>query len=275
MKYIFLTLFIVLTSLDLTAQDDVEILMDQVVYGSKGKKIISELSTTIWLTETKMKISSDEMRQPILIFDSEKEEISMIFRDRKEYVQINKAELQEINAKLEEAKSIMESRLSMLPEAQRKMMETQMQDMYGGNEAPEVSYNETKNGVKVGPYSSSLISGKTEGQLVEEIYIASIDQFEISLNDFEIFHKMGEFMEENMSSLMSTTGESGSMGFVTKNNPSFKDGVPVKTVNYDLGIKKSEEVLQKISRIDIPTDAFEITPGYKKIDFTQQMKSER
>lgn len=249
-------------------------LLQQKLYDNNGESVKDEKSTTVWLTDSKIKVSSTDIKEPIMIFDSESEVMTLIFRDKKEYTRISKEELQDINSKLEEARKMMEARLSQLPEAQRKMMKSQMENMYGGD-APDIKYEKEASGLKVGPYSTSKYIGKQDGQIVEEIFLTPIEVLNVEEGQFDVFINMSTFISENMSSIFGN-GQNGRAGAVySETHPSFREGIPVKTINFEDGNRRSEEILDKISTIDIPSEAFDVTPGYKEIKITEKMKQDR
>lgn len=267
-----ISLISILISLSCFAQNGIEIIMAHKQFKDNGKSIKAEKNSVIWINESMMKISSDDQKEPIMIYDSEKEVITMIMRDKKQYSEISQAEMEEVNKKLEESRMMMEQQLAQLPESQRVMVKEKMANVFS-QEVFKTQYKKVEDGIELGPYTTVKYEGITEGKRTEELYYASIDQFKVDESYFDIYSQMMEFLKENMGNMMSTfTGESQS-GAMNSSYPSLEEGLPVKSISYKDGSKTSEEVLEEISAKNIPSEAFAVPSGYKKIDIMKKMQS--
>ena len=267
-------LFLLVIATYAFGQNGVEIVMENKGYDSKGVVVKEQQSNTIWMTENKIKISSESNSEPLMIFNAEKQEMIMMYRDQKKYVVIDKKTMQEIKTKMDESKAMMEAQLASMPEAQREIMEKQMGTFFGNDvKVIPTEYTVKDQGVRVGPYTTDLFIGTKNQEKVEEIFMASNSQFDINIDYFEPFRQMMKFMRENMSELFkSMPGESSSI-IRDESHPAFSKGVPVKTVNYKDGVKQSEETLLSIKSLNLPSEAFDVIPGYKKMDLMKEMNN--
>ncbi len=267
-----LSILLILISFFSFAQNGIEMIMSHKQFKNNGETIQAEKNSVIWITENKMKISSDDPKEPIMMYDSEKRVITIIMRDKKQYTEISQKEMEELNAQLEESRKMMEQQLALLPESQREMVQQKMGKMFS-EELPKVDYNLAENGIKVGPYTTNKYVGTFDKKTVEEVFIASADQFSVDQSYFEIYSDMTEFMKENMSKMMGTKSGQAGAGSFSASYPSFEEGIPVKSISYEDDSKSSEELLSKISEKDIPSEAFSVPTGFKKIDMMKEMKS--
>ncbi len=267
-----ISILCVLFSLGAFAQNGVEIIMNHKQFSNNGESIKAEKKSVIWLTETKMKISSDDMSEPIMIYDSDEQMITVVMRDKEKYSEISQVEMEEMNAQMEASRKMMEQQMAQLPEAQRAMLQERMAGMFS-KEIPTVEYEMAEEGVKIGPYSTDKYIGTTKDQIIEEVYLASTDQFDVQESHFNVYSNMMEFMRENMGKMMNTISGENQNTSLSPSYPSIEEGIPVKSISYKEEKKRSEEILEKISKKEIPTEAFEVPSDYKKIDLLKEMKS--
>ncbi|MEQ8518656.1 MAG: hypothetical protein RLN79_07930 [Cytophagales bacterium] len=267
-----ISILCVLLSLGSFAQNGVEIIMAHKQFSNNGETIKAEKKSVIWISETKMKISSDDMNEPIMIYDSDEQIITMVMRDKEKYSEISQVEMEEMNAQMEASRKMMEQQMAQMPEAQRAMLQERMAGMFS-KEIPKVEYELTEEKVKIGPYSTDKYVGTANDQKIEEVFIASIDQFEVQDSYFNVYTKMMEFMRENMGKMMNTISGENYNTSLSSSYPSIEEGIPVKSIAYNEEFKRSEEILEKISQKEIPTEAFEVPSNFKKIDLLKEMKS--
>ncbi len=258
--------------LGLFAQNGLEITMQNSLYDSFGGSIKNQKSNTIWIKGQKLKIASDKPDEPVMIFNGQKEEMIILFRDKSQFAVLNKSDLAKINLKLDEAQKRIESEISMMPAEQQKIMREQMKSMFESNTATTINYELSNESQQISSYATKKFIGSVSNEIIEEIFIASMDQFEIEKSDFAIYSTMMDFMRVNMSSLFKTIPGNPNGNVKQQDHPGFKNGIPVKTVNYVKGKKHSEETLQTLNKIDLPDEALEVTPGFKKIDLLKDME---
>jgi hypothetical protein len=271
MKNILSLLFVAMISFAAVAQSGVEMIMSNKEYNPNGQSVKAERSNTVWITDSKMKITSSNDSDPVMIYDDEAKKVIVIDRKNRQYTEMGEKEMAEINAQMEMAKKTMEQQMANMPPQQREMMKKQMGQVFSMEEKKKTEYEKATSSMMVGPYSTTLYTGKTDGEKVQEIYIAGYDQMKVSSADFDVYMKMIEFMRESMGSMLSMLPGDQSASIFDEDHPTFSNGVPVKSVTYSDGKMVNEDLLQSISKKSIPSEAFLVPPGYKKKDIMESL----
>lgn len=270
-KILFLSLLI--AHFGVFAQNGIELVYQSKVFEDRGELVKRQRIATIWITPNKLKISSNNDKDAILIFDKKEELIQLINRLEGSYLEMTEKDLKEINNQISQAKEQMDKQLASLPPEQREMMKKQMGNMFSSNEKDKnKEYRDTEISKVIGPYNTSLHEAWSINEKVEEVYIVDFDMIEFSKNQFEVIEGLMGFIRENMNVLFQNFSNEVGAVIQPEDHPSFQEGLPVQTINYESGIKKSEEILKSIKHIEIPEEAFAVPPGYKKKDLMSELK---
>lgn len=264
-------LIAVLISTAAFAQTGVEMIMTNKEYNPNGQSVKAERTNTVWVTDSKMKISSNLDNDPVMIYDDSEKKVIIIDRSKRQYAEMGEKEMSEIKAQMEMAKKTMEIQMANMPPQQREMVEKQMGQMFSMGEKKKIEYAKAAGAQNVGPYSTTLYTGRSEGEKVEEIYIAAYDQMNVSASDFDVYMRMIEFMRASMGSMLSMLPGDQSVSIFDEGHPTFSNGVPVKSVTYSGGKKVNEDILESISKKNIPAEAFAVPPGFRKKDMMDSM----
>lgn len=226
-------------------------------------------NSVMYLTEDKMVTETvDGKNKTVMMFDAGKETLFIIDHKKKEYTEMTKQDMEELNAMLTEQLALMEQQLAMLPEKQRTMMREQMGAAFGMGQKPS-EYSLEESNVAVKEWETDKYVGKAEGKTQSEIYIAPYSELGHDASDFASLEKFFESMKNFMQS-MSKKIPSAGLGFFGENMPGYKEGLPVKTVIYNnKGEAISTTILNSISEEETDKTLFEIPENYKKQKFTK------
>jgi hypothetical protein len=198
-----------------------------------------------------------------LIFQADSEEMYMVDHDEREYMRIDKATIQGLSVKLDEAMRQMEEQLKNMPEAQRKIMEDMLkQNMPQSGGQFEVSVNSLGPDGDLEKYEVMI-----GGEKRTEVWVAPAGQRGVEPEHLEVFRKMTEFYEELMSSfanspLMQSAAANPFPGFIQMN------GFPVKV--YDLEEDRTTYVSEAVDE-DFPAGFFGPPEGYQERKPMDQM----
>ena len=253
----------------------IELIFHTLEYGEKGETIDSERHMTIWILNSKLKIASNNDKDPLLIFDSNSEILQIINRAQHDFIELTKSDLKELDAQLEQSLKLMEEKLSTLPESQKEAIKSQFYQFKSNKDEPEIEYKNTEINKSVESHSTLLYEGWIENEKLEEIYVADYETFEFDKKELSVYNELMDFIRDNTHMLMKTFPTSPAKILKSVDHPSFKEGIPVKTVNYNKGIKSSMEILKSSRSVEIPSEAFDVPPGFKKKDIMEEIRKSR
>lgn len=156
----------------------------------------------------------------------------------------------------------LQERLAKLPPQQRELAEQQLRGLANGASAPPATYAE-KGTAKAAPPGRCEIYAKTvSGQAQEELCIAAIAGLGLADADFRVLGLFSEFMGPLATSPVAPRADylnwaamSKAVGF---------SAIPLESTSLSGGSPALQDTMEKVERVDIPADAFDLPPGLTK-----------
>jgi len=156
--------------------------------------------------------------------------------------------------------------LAKLPPQQREIAEQQLRGLSSGAAAQQATYAK-KGAAKAAPPGRCEIYAKTvPGQAQEELCIAPISALGLTDADFRVLGLFSEFMGPLATSQVAPRADylnwavmSKAIGF---------SGIPLEATSLSGGLPALQDTMQRIERVDIQADAFDLPPGLTKRELT-------
>ncbi len=212
-----------------------------------------------YIEKEKMRVESENGESTVLIFRDDKELFWMIDHGDKTYTEITKADLEKVQKKIADAMDRIEKQMKNVPAEQRQMMENMMKNRMPGM-TEKVEYKKEAEGVKVNRWMTDKYAGYTEGEKVEEIWTAAMDELDIDRDELQVMKGWSEFFEQFSKDMPSffrafkvEAGEEE--GF---------SGFPVRHIYYSDGEMQYRTELKEFSEKDFDDSLFELPVGYEK-----------
>lgn len=231
-------------------------------------------STRLMVEGDKIRITSGGSSAADMIFDASASSMTLLEHDRKRYVNLDKATVEDIAKQIEEAMAEMEKQLASLPPAQRKMMESMMQGkMKGMGEAPpEISFDRTGETDTKSGYDVEKVIVLEDGVPARELWVADWDDVEGSAELTNGLNAMAD-MFNDMTKAFSKGPMAGMIGGQATSNWYGRieeiGGMPIVASELgENGTAQPQTILSKVEEREIEASAFEVPKGYKK----QKMK---
>ncbi|HEX9763725.1 MAG TPA: DUF4412 domain-containing protein [Candidatus Acidoferrales bacterium] len=198
--------------------------------------------------------TSEEGEQVVVIFRSDRKTAWLINQGEGTYVELTPAKVVELKKKLDAQQQEMAAELAKLPPEQRKAMEEMMAAVSGPEAA--LSFNAVGRDEKVDSYTCTRYEALEGESRVAEIWTASLDQLQLSAEEYEPLREMGRMMEplgasRPLAQLMQTAS---------------LEGVPVRTVSYADGVALSEDRVVSAERKTLEARLFELPRGLRKVE---------
>jgi len=231
-------------------------------------------NSTLYMNQTYIKMVDGSQA---VIFDTDKESITVLDHDKKEAMIISKQEMISLKQQLKVMMEMMEQQLKNLPPEQQEMVKKNMSGMMP-TEGKELNYEYrlVNSEVSVKNWSSTQYEGLVNGEKRGEIFLADYDEVGFQKSDFAALEKMASFMREILADFSDRIdfGGSGSsfFGFGGEDNPIFTKGLPVKMIEYSGDDVERVVTIEDISRQDLDNSTFEVPGGYRQTTLQEQMK---
>ena len=155
----------------------------------------------------------------------------------------------------------LQERLAKLPPEQRALAEQQLKSL-GAGTAPQVAYTKTGQGKTVGAWRCELYDKSVSGQKQEELCVAPIATLGLNDADIHALELFTTFMGPVASSPVAPRADyfnwtvmSKAIGF---------SGIPLQAVLLSNGGPSLQDTVQKVERMNIPADAFDLPAGLTK-----------
>jgi len=231
-------------------------------------------STTLYMDQTSIKVVDGNQE---IIFDSEKESITVVNHSKKEAMIMTKADMEALKQQLKMMMQMVEQQLKNLPPEQQEMAKKNMKGfMPAEGEELNYEYRLIKSGVAVKNWKSSQYEGLINGEKKGELFIAGYDELGYSKSDFVALEKMAGFMRDMLADFGDKIDFDGSgsgfFGFGGQDNPIFSKGIPVKMIEFSNGEQKSIVTVQEINRLDLDPATFTVPADYRKTTIQELLK---
>jgi hypothetical protein len=198
------------------------------------------------------------------VFDGQADVIRMINLSRKSYVEMSRADAQQMQQQVSGMMAKMEAQLKNLPPEQRKMFEDMMKGrggLPGGGAAPpappRITYKAAGND-KVGQWACTKYDGYNGAEKVTELCTVQPGAIGLNESDFTAMKQMAEFvkaMVPDAAEQFSVNATVAEQGFA---------GVPLRRVSYRNGKPTDSTELLEVRREAIPASAWEVPAGFTR-----------
>jgi len=220
-------------------------------------------TVTIYMDAGKLRVEGANGGSPyLLIFDNAKQVMWMADLQKKTYMEITKAQVEQMANQMQQMMAQMEQAMAQVPPAQRAMMEQMMKGRMGGMTAAlAITVRDKGASDTVGQFSCKLYEILSNGQVSSEVCAADPSQMNLDASAFETFKALAEFYEP-LRRIMPQMAASG--GWSAPNAMDQINGFPVRTVRYEGGKPASESLLQTLEERAIDAAQFTLPSGLKK-----------
>lgn len=208
-----------------------------------------------------------DMKDVSILFDTKKQIMTTIMHDKKIYVQMTKAEMEQQTKMMktmmaQQIKAMEAQKANMSPE-QQKAMDKQlklMKDSMNDKNDPTEDIRATKKSETVGKWKCKIFNSYTDGKKDSEMCTVPFKKLNISAKDFKIIDEIAKIVGDNESALKVMKAMK-------------KTGYPVKESSFNPFSGKIESVrtLKSISRDKIDSKVFKAPAKYKKTTMKELM----
>jgi hypothetical protein len=161
----------------------------------------------------------------------------------------------------------LQERLAKLPPAQRALAEQQLWSLGGAATGQQqVAYSKVGQGKSMPPGRCEVYAKTVDGQKQEDLCIASLSAVGLTPEDFRVLDLFAAFMGPLANSPVAPRADylnwaemSKAIGF---------SGIPLETTLLSVGKPSMMDAVQKIERVNVPTDAFELPAGLTRRELT-------
>jgi len=198
--------------------------------------------------------TSEEGEEAIVIFRSDRKTAWLISPGEGTYVELTPAKVVELKKRMDAQQQEVAAELAKLPPEQRKAMEEMMSAVSGPGAA--LSFNAVGRDEKVDGYTCTRYEALEGESRVAEVWTASLEQLQLSAEEYEPLREMGRMLEplgasRPLAQLMQTAA---------------LEGVPVRTVSYADGVALSEDRVVVAERRTLQASLFELPRGLRKVE---------
>ncbi len=214
--------------------------------------------TNMYIDAGKLRIDIREHggKKTAMIFDQAKQVMWIIDHSRGSYMEMTAADLQRMKQQLDSAMKQMEAQMAQMPPEQRQMIEKMMKQRMGMAKPPSITVQVKSRGEKVGSYVCTLYEVLSDGQRINEVWVAPSGPGLLKEAELQTFQAMAEFFEPiRQGARQSGWGLSGMEQM---------EGFPVRWLEYEGERVVSEWETTKVERRALESSLFTVPPGLKK-----------
>jgi len=223
-------------------------------------------------TITKMFMEGDHIRVDIddgegrmsMLYDTEAGSFWMVNHDERNYMQIDKAQIEQMMGTMNQMMKQMQDSFQNMPPEQRAMMERMM-----GGAMPVESKEPPKRELKA-TGEKKKVDGKTcqryvqtvDGEMENEFWVATFKELKISKSDVKAMHKMSQSQQE----MLDTMKDNPFAGAMEGGLQAYEemDGIPLITKNYSNGRVVHETHVRQVKPGPLDEGLFKLPQGYRK-----------
>jgi hypothetical protein len=202
-----------------------------------------------------------------MMFDANRQVMTIIDDTRKTYSELTKADLDAIAAQLSGAMAQMQDMMKNMPPEQRAQMEAMMKKAGRGTVAsptsPKVEYKKTGTAT-VGKWTCDKYEGYTSGQKTHEVCTVDPKVLGFTAADFEVTREMANFFKQFQQLLPGGATRDQPFVLGTPESQGFS-GIPVRSVHTANGNEVVSE-LTDVRRQAFTDATFQVPAGYQKND---------
>jgi hypothetical protein len=213
--------------------------------------------TQIDRNRMRTEITDPSVGQTIIIFDGTRNVLQLITVARKTYMEITKAQVDQMAGQMQGMMSQMEAAMANMPPAQRAQMEALMRGRGAASMVPaRPEYRKTGTD-RVGKWACDKYEGVTNGQKVSDICTVDPGALGFAPADLAVLKQMSEFAKSLTS--MVPGASNAVAGVAGEGMP----GVPVRTVTTVGGNVTTSEITD-VSRQTFAEASFQVPAGFTK-----------
>lgn len=219
-------------------------------------------------TTTQIQMDKDHIRvesrssgdEAAFVFDGPRQTARLINIAKKSYVELTKADLDQMKGQMDAAMAQMQEQLRALPPEQRAMVEQMMRGRgmpTAALSAPKVEYRQTGSD-KVGQWTCTKYEGTVSGQKTTEVCTVDPREFGLTAADFEAARQLSEFLKSMMPQMQDSAFVNG-----TPQGEGFS-GVPVRRTSFRNGVVDTVTEVTETRRQAFPASTFEVPAGFRR-----------
>jgi len=231
-------------------------------------------ASVVYADADKMKVVNGETT---VIYRGDLQKAWIITASRKNYVEITPETVRRLNAQVsgssareEAALAQLQQRMASMPPAQRAQMEALLKSRgLGGlpgaaapKPPPQVNFVKAGPGKTVSRMRCDMYRKMVDGARDEDICISTLAAAGLTAADFRVVESFSSFMgplssapQAPRSDIMSWQDMNKAIGF---------QGMPLDTVHYESAMPSRQDTVQKIERVNVPANTFDLPPGLTK-----------
>jgi hypothetical protein len=223
-------------------------------------------SATVYADQKRVRIDSKESGGDVtLIYIAmEQENPFYWFINNKDssYIEVRRDDVLKAKAEAKAAMDAAMKQLGDLPPDEREQMEKMLGDQtgYTSFQGLETEYREVSRGTNIGQWECDHYQGFRDGEKIEEVWAASLDELGIDPKDLGALEAMAGFFQtvgQAVPAFFRFGGEK------SEGNTTFP-GFPVMTVSYKDGQRKEKSQVTEVRSEKLNADLFLLPEGLSK-----------
>jgi hypothetical protein len=200
-----------------------------------------------------------------IIYRGDLKKFWMIDASRKTYTEMTPDSVQQMGGRLSALQAQMQQRMASLPPAQRAQIEAMMAGRggaLGGPAAkrPPATYTKAGPSKTVANIRCDTYKRTNNGTQDEDICISPLATAGLTAADFKVLDSLSTFIEPLTSATQMPRTDI--MDWAAMNKAIGFQGMPMDTIQYSDGKPSDQMTVQKIQRVAIPANAFDLPSGY-------------
>lgn len=239
-----------------------------VAAAAEGVQLVQRTTTADTTLTSQVQIAQDKMRAEIVdptsglkqavIFDAGRQVIIVINPERRTYMEVTKAQIDQIGTQMQGMMAQMEAAMANMPPEQRAQIEAMMRGRgMSVPQAPTLEYRKTGTD-RVGQWACDTYEATENGQKVMDLCTVEPSALGLTAADAETMRQLAEFFTKLVP-------QGASMLDVGSPERGFT-GVPVRTTTTAGGDQVTTE-LAEVSRQNFDDSIFEVPAGFQKQEF--------
>lgn len=236
---------------------------DGVIVKSKNKDLENnkETDATVYISSNKAIILTSGDSGSRILFDATTEVFTYVDDKKKEYYQFDKATITQLKQQIQMFAQMMKQFASQMPAEQRKKLDP----LLNPGSTSAVTYRKVSDG-KIKSWNTTTYEANQDGKVVAEVNIANYQTLGVDAGKFGVMKKMLSFAKDNLKEVAALlpAGASLSQFSVDQDSPILRDGLPVKTIAFQNGVAKNENIVESVVLASIADSQFSIPSGYAR-----------
>ncbi len=242
--------------------------------------------SVVYADTDKMKIVNADTT---IIYRGDLQKTWIITPSRKNYVEMTPETVRQLSAQVTASKARedaalakVQQQLAQMTPAQRAQMEALLSRGGAGaspglaaalgrggpaaaqGQVPKVNYAKAGPSKTISRMRCDMYRKTVDGAQDEEVCIATLAATGLTAADFRVLDNFSTFMGALTSSPQAPRNDY--MSWNDMNKAIGFEGMPLDTVHYESGAPSRQETVQKIERVNVPGNTFDLPPGLTKVE---------